>query len=172
MVLNWPNRLTLLRLLLTPVVLFFLFTQVKYGNFIAALVFIVAALTDTIDGYIARKWRMTTKFGALLDPVVDKILVTAVLISLIEVAHLPSWIVVIIVSREFLVTGIRLICATEGLVIKASSLGKLKTLFQIIGIVSVILNLPYAMAIMGIAVAITVISGWDYLVKAWDVISK
>ena len=176
---NVPNMLSLLRVFLAPLVLIFLtfkFTYpfytvkeldilVTYGDVLAGAVFILAALTDAADGYIARKKGMVTNLGKFIDPVADKILVMAALISLVELQRVPAWIAVVILSRDLIVTGVRMVAAAEGVVIAASRGGKLKTVFQIIAISFLIFNLPYGLQIMWVAMGLTVWSGMDYLIK-------
>jgi len=176
---NIPNMLSLLRVFLAPLVLIFLtfkFTypvyaveelelRVTVGDILAGTVFILAALTDTADGYIARKKGMVTNLGKFIDPVADKILVMAALISLVELQRIPAWIVVVILSRDLIVTGVRMVVAAEGVVIAASRGGKVKTVFQIVAISMLIFNLPFGIQVMWIAMILTVWSGMDYLVK-------
>jgi len=176
---NIPNILSLLRVFLAPLVLIFLtfkFTyavytveeldlRVTYGDLLAGAVFILAALTDTADGYIARKKGMVTNLGKFIDPVADKILVMAALISLVELQRIPAWIVVVILSRDLIVTGVRMVAAAEGVVIPASRGGKIKTVFQIVAISMLIFNLPFGIHVMWAAMFLTVWSGMDYLIK-------
>ncbi|QCX32294.1 CDP-diacylglycerol--glycerol-3-phosphate 3-phosphatidyltransferase [Caloramator sp. E03] len=162
---NLANKITILRIILVPVFLFILAIKVKYGIYIATSVFIVAALTDTLDGYIARSRNQVTKFGKFLDPLADKLIVTAALISLVEMKKLPTWVVMIIIAREFAITGLRAVAASEGVVIAASKWGKAKTVTQIIAIVASLTGLPYSNYLITIAVIITIISGVDYIYK-------
>ncbi len=176
---NIPNILSLLRVFLAPLVLIFLtfkFTypvytveelelRVTFGDILAGTVFILAALTDTADGYIARKKGMVTNLGKFIDPVADKVLVMAALISLVELPRIPAWIVVVILSRDLIVTGVRMVAAAEGVVIAASRGGKLKTVFQIVAISMLIFNLPFGIEVMWAAMILTVWSGMDYLIK-------
>lgn len=172
--LNLPNILSLSRVFLAPLVMMFLtlrgqfgnFLGIHYGDMLAGLVFIIAALTDTVDGYIARKHGMVTNLGKLIDPLADKILVTAVLVSLVQLQRLPAWIVVVIVSREFFVTGLRMVAASEGVIMAASSWGKAKTVVQIIAILLLVFNLPGGLLAMWAAMGVTVWSGMDYLLKS------
>lgn len=175
--LNPPNLISLSRVFLAPLVMVFLALRAQFGSFLglpfgdllAGIVFILAAATDTVDGYIARKHGMVTNFGKLVDPLADKILVTAALVSLVELQRLPAWIVVVIVSREFFVTGLRMVAASEGEVIPASRWGKAKTVLQIIAITLVIFNLPGGLYAMWAAMAVTVASGMDYLFKGRNI---
>lgn len=170
---NLPNVLSLSRVFLAPMVMVFLTLRGQFGNIfglpfgdiLAGLVFTIAALTDTFDGYIARKHGMVTNLGKLIDPLADKILVIAALISLVQLQRLPAWIVVVIISREFFVTGLRMIAASEGIVISASRGGKIKTVTQIIAILMVIFNLPGGLLAMWIAMGATLWSGMDYLAE-------
>lgn len=162
---NLANKITVLRIILVPVFLFILAIKVQYGTIIATGVFIMAALTDTLDGYIARSRNQVTKFGKFLDPLADKLIVTAALVSLVEMKKLASWVVMIIIAREFAITGLRAVAASEGIVIAASKWGKAKTVTQIIAIVAALMEIPYSDILIFIAVVITVISGIDYLYK-------
>lgn len=173
---NLPNLLSLSRVFLAPLVLVFLANRswfgtafgVNIGDILAGFVFIVASLTDAADGYIARKKGIVTNLGKFIDPLADKILVVAALISLVELQRLSAWMVVIIVSREFIVSGIRMVAAVEGVVIHASAGGKAKTVSQIIAIVMMIFDIPYALPVMWVAMLLTVWSGLDYMVKSKD----
>ncbi|ATY84943.1 CDP-diacylglycerol--glycerol-3-phosphate 3-phosphatidyltransferase [Kyrpidia spormannii] len=187
---NLANRITIARIFLVPVVMFFLLVHYNFGRvslaghvltvneIVAALIFVVAASTDGLDGYIARKRRIVTNFGKFLDPLADKLLISAVLISLVEMHRVEAWEAIVIISREFAVTGLRLVAAAEGTVIAASRMGKLKTVTQIVAVVALMMNnlpfayvgIPVAAWIMYLAVLITVISGIDYFVKNRHVI--
>ncbi|HOC08766.1 MAG: CDP-diacylglycerol--glycerol-3-phosphate 3-phosphatidyltransferase [Clostridiales bacterium] len=170
---NLANRLTLFRIILVPVFMVFLLNKITYGEYLAAGVFILAALTDSLDGYIARKHNQVTKLGKLMDPIADKLLVTAALISLVQMDKLSAWIAMVIIAREFVVTGIRSIAASEGQVIAASIWGKLKTISQVVAVVAIILNnfpfsyigIPFDQIAIWTAVALTLISLADYLYK-------
>lgn len=171
---NIPNLLTLFRILLVPVFMFFLLVKIPYGQYIAAAVFIIAASTDGLDGYIARKTKQITNLGKFMDPLADKLLVSAALISLVQLGKISGWIAIIIIGREFAVTGLRSIAAAEGLIIAASKLGKYKTVSQIVAIVALLINdflltivsIPLATILLYIAVFFTIYSGVDYFVKA------
>jgi len=177
---NLANKVTLARIFLIPIFMFFILVRIPFGEYIAAAVFILAASTDGLDGYIARTRRQVTKFGKLMDPLADKLLISAALISLVEINLLSAWIAVVIIGREFAVTGLRSIAASEGVIISASKLGKFKTVTQIIAIVAIILNdfLIYTIGIpidlgeifIYIAVIFTIWSGIDYFVKGWKVL--
>jgi len=180
---NLPNLLSLSRVFLAPLVMVFLSVRslgtfeiktgglditANIGDIIAGIVFIAASITDAVDGYFARKRGMVTSLGKFIDPLADKILVVAALITLVELKRLPAWIVVIIVSREFIVSGVRMVAAADGVVIPASRGGKAKTVSQIIAIAMMILDVPFAMPVMWIAMLLTVWSGMDYLIKGRD----
>lgn len=189
---NLPNKITVSRIFLIPVFLLFLLAPLPLGEteiagatilnaqLIAALIFIVASVTDWIDGYIARKYNLVTNLGKFLDPLADKLLVTSAFVSLVELGTAPAWIVVFILSREFAVTGLRLVAASEGEVLAASNLGKLKTWIQIVAISALLLNnipfeaigLPFATISLWAALIITVYSGWDYFNKNKEILLK
>lgn len=158
------TAITLSRIFLIPV--FMVLVLARTGEVWALVVFVIAALTDTIDGYVARARKEITKFGQLLDPIADKLLVSAALIALVELKQISSWIVMIILGREFAVSGLRMVVASEGIVIPASFVGKLKTVTQIIAIVALLMKLPYAAILLWIAAGITIWSGIDYFLKA------
>jgi CDP-diacylglycerol--glycerol-3-phosphate 3-phosphatidyltransferase len=170
---NLPNAITLLRIFLVPIFVIFLLVKIPYGNYLAALVFIIASLTDSLDGYLARKWKQVTKLGIILDPLADKLLITAALISLVELGQVAGWIAIVILGREFAVSGLRAIKAEEGIIIAASKLGKLKTISQIIAVVIIILQniyTPFGTLNIGawamyLAVIITLVSGIEYFYK-------
>ncbi len=177
--LNLPNLISLSRVFLAPVVMVFLAMRgrfdyvfgVSLGDLLAGIVFIIASLTDAADGYIARKRGIVTNLGKFIDPLADKILVVAALISLVELQRLPAWMVVIIVSREFIVSGVRMVAASDGIIIAASKGGKIKTVTQIVAICLMIFNVPYiAIPAMWLAMILTVSSGMDYLIKAKDLL--
>ncbi|MFB4162733.1 CDP-diacylglycerol--glycerol-3-phosphate 3-phosphatidyltransferase [Alteribacillus sp. JSM 102045] len=182
---NLPNKITVARICLIPIFMIFMLVPLPMGSFEISgnvlptayaagfFLFILAASTDWLDGYYARKYNLVSNFGKFLDPLADKLLVTAALLSLIELQVLPAWMAIVILSREFAVTGIRLVAASDGEVIAASSLGKWKTVFQMTalavllldGLFYAILNIPLGMILMWIAVTLTVVSGVDYFVK-------
>ncbi|MBE3553540.1 MAG: CDP-diacylglycerol--glycerol-3-phosphate 3-phosphatidyltransferase [Thermicanus sp.] len=184
---NLPNRLTLARILIIPFFMTALLTYEKnpWGYFVwggetlsyneaaALLLFLAAALTDQLDGYLARKMGLITNFGKLIDPLADKILVTAALVSLVQLGRLPAWMVILILSREFAVSGLRMIAASEGMVMAAGPWGKLKTVLQIIAISLLIVhNLPFSslhfpldQIMLWAALIVTLISGVDYFWK-------
>ena len=172
---NLANKLTLTRILLIPLFMVCVLAGVPHGNILATALFVLAAITDGLDGYIARKRKQITNLGKLLDPLADKLLVSAALVVLIETGEIGSWVAILIISREFLVTGLRGVAAAEGIVIAATNLAKVKTVSQIIAI-SLLLLEPLPTELLGfspglwtlyVAVAITVYSGYDYLVKTF-----
>ncbi|KXS43424.1 MAG: CDP-diacylglycerol--glycerol-3-phosphate 3-phosphatidyltransferase [Candidatus Frackibacter sp. T328-2] len=172
---NLPNKLTLLRILLVPVFMFFLLFRPEgeysiYTRYFAVGTFILAAVTDGLDGYIARKQGLITKLGKFIDPLADKLLISAALIALVDMGEITAWPAIIIIGREFAITGLRVVAASEGIVIAASKLGKYKTTLQIIAIIAVIINLPYSMKLLWLAVLLTIASGLDYLWKSKQVI--
>jgi CDP-diacylglycerol--glycerol-3-phosphate 3-phosphatidyltransferase len=163
--LNVPNALTLLRIVAVPVLVVALLDETPDGDLIAAAVFALAAVTDGLDGYIARRQQSVTTFGKLMDPLADKLLVVAALISLVSLDRLAAWAAMVIIAREIAVTGLRALAAERGVVIAASWLGKLKTLLQVAAIFALIVFEPapaWADALLYLAVAVTVISGADY----------
>lgn len=169
---NTPNMLTILRIILVPVFMFLaLYDLFPYSAAVALLVFIVACATDWLDGYLARKNNQVTNFGKIMDPLADKMLVTAALLCLVYETVVSPWVVAIILAREFIVSGIRIVAASEGNVIAASIWGKLKTVWQFIAICIALVLVDFAeyhMVIdvcMWIAALLTVVSGVDYIVK-------
>ena len=174
---NLPNKLTVLRVLLIP--FFVLFTLVDlvpgYSKYIAVLIFVVASLTDLLDGKIARKYNLVTNFGKFMDPLADKLLVCAALICLVSEAMLPAWMVIIIISREFIISGFRLVASDNGVVIAASYWGKFKTTFQMLMIIVLILDFGGIFDLIGqilvwASLILTVVSLADYLIKNKHVI--
>ncbi|NLY84763.1 MAG: CDP-diacylglycerol--glycerol-3-phosphate 3-phosphatidyltransferase [Tissierellia bacterium] len=170
---NLANKITIFRIFLVPIFLLVLYSNIKYSSYIAAFIFIIASLTDTLDGYIARSKNMITNFGKFVDPLADKILVSAALISLVDLGKIPGWIVVIVIAREFSISGFRIIAASEGITIAASPLGKIKTITQLAAIILLLLNnfpfylinLPLDMILLYISLFFTVLSGIDYIYK-------
>ena len=174
---NLPNKLTILRVLLIPFFVFFMLVPiVPYSNYIAVAIFVVASLTDLADGKIARKYNLVTNFGKFMDPLADKLLVCAALICLVATGQLAAWIVIVIISREFIISGFRLIASDNGVVIAASYWGKFKTVFQMIMICLMIANIGMFKIItdivMWIALILTVVSAIDYLHKNKDVMKE
>lgn len=163
--LNTPNALTVLRILAVPVIVVALLEETPSGDVIAAAVFALAALSDGLDGYIARRREQVTNFGKLMDPLADKLLITAALVSLVSLDRLAAWVAMVIIAREFAVTGLRAVAAERGAVIAASWLGKLKTALQVLAIFALIAFQPTPLWVdlaVYAAVAVTVISGADY----------
>jgi len=167
--LNIPNTLTLLRIFLVPILVALLFTRTDGGLFLGMAVFGVAVLTDYLDGYLARRRNEVTRLGTLLDPIADKLLTAAAFISLVEMNAVPAWMVVIIVGREFAVTGLRNIAASRGILIPASGLGKGKMVSQVVAIFLLLLatripalGLPALLALW-VVVLLALVSGADYV---------
>ena len=176
---NLPNKLTLLRVIMIPIfVLLLLYDKGQNMNLrIAALiVFCLASFTDFLDGQIARKKNLVTDFGKFMDPLADKLLVCSALICLIELGQLPAWYVIVIIAREFIISGFRLVAADNGIVIAASWWGKFKTTFQMLTVILLIINIsvlkPVTFIIAVIAMALTIISLVDYMIKNIHVITK
>ena len=179
---NVPNQITVSRVIMIPIFVIFMLADFGWGDidllgasiplehFIGALIFIIASITDFIDGYYARKYNLVTNMGKFLDPLADKLLVAAALIILVELGFAPSWVVIIIISREFAVTGLRLILAEGGEVVAAKQLGKIKMWTQIVAISALLLhniffemfNIPFASFMLYVCLFFTVWSGWDY----------
>lgn len=173
MTMNLPNKLTILRVILIPFFVFFLLAPYfeGYGNFIAVAIFIIASITDFLDGYLARRDNLVTNFGKFMDPLADKLLVGAALICLVETGQLPAWMVVIIISREFIISGFRLIASDNGVVIAASYWGKFKTVSQMFMVIVLILNIQNAVfqmignVLMWVSLVLTIVSLTDYVIK-------
>ena len=169
---NLPNKLTIFRVIL---VIPFVALMLNGYDLLAVAVFIIASLTDLLDGKIARKYNLITDFGKFMDPLADKLLVCAAMICLVEMGRLPAWMVIVIISREFIISGFRLVASDNGVVIAASYWGKFKTTFQMLMIIVLILNLGGVFDMIGlvltwIALILTVVSLIDYLVKNKQVI--
>ena len=176
---NTPNKLTILRVIMIP--FFVLFMLVPIGGdvhkWVALALFIIASLTDTLDGYLARRDNLVTNFGKFMDPLADKLLVCAAMICLIEVGKLPSWIVSIIISREFIISGFRLVASDNGIVIAASYWGKFKTVSQMALIIVLIMDLGGVWNVVGtvltwVALFLTVVSLIDYIAKNKQVLTQ
>lgn len=192
---NLANKLTLLRMILVPIFLIFIVVKgIPYSTFIATFIFVIASATDKLDGYIARSRNQITNFGKFMDPLADKLLVTAALISLVEYSVVPSWAAIIIIAREFAVSGLRTLAAAEGKVIAASWWGKIKTVIQIVAIILLLIevNITQSTSLyntvinsnfltnffkyipglaLNISVIITIISGYDYFRKNKGIIT-
>ncbi len=174
---NLPNKLTVLRVLLIP---FFVWAAMGdpvpgYSKYIAVLIFIVASLTDLLDGKIARKYGLVTNFGKFMDPLADKLLVCAALICLVSCGMLSAWMVIVIISREFIISGFRLVASDNGVVIAANYWGKFKTTFQMLMIIVLLLDLGGVFDMIGqiltwVALILTVVSLVDYVIKNKHVI--
>lgn len=176
---NLPNKLTVLRVIMIPFFVFFLMWQGgenRTFRLIALALFIIASLTDLLDGKIARKYNLVTNFGKFMDPLADKLLVCSALICLIELGQLPAWVVIIIISREFIISGFRLVAADNGVVIAASYWGKFKTTFQMAAVILMIFNIPALTLVTNIvvviAVALTIISLVDYVAKNIKILTE
>lgn len=200
---NLPNKLTLSRIFLVPVFMIFIIPLpewfillpalsgikenlqsinnfiINIGNYIGAGIFIIAASTDKVDGYLARKNKQITRFGIFLDPIADKLMITAALLALLQRNDVSAWAAILIIGREFLVTGLRLVAAGEGIVLSAGSLGKIKLVMQTVAIAAALLkdypftlftDIPFHRIAMFAAVIITVYSGYDYIRKNIKVI--
>jgi len=161
---NTPNKLTVLRLILVP---FFLvaayYEKSQAVMIISTVIFAVASFTDFLDGYLARKHNIVTDFGKFMDPLADKVLVAAALLFLVQIQRVDAWLVVIIITREYAISIIRAIAATNGKVIAASGGGKIKTVTQMLAIIMLLLSLPFANIMMYICVALTLYSGVEYI---------
>lgn len=168
---NIPNQLTILRIALIPIFIVLLMNGYYY---LSGILFIIAAATDSLDGYIARKYNMVSNFGKIMDPLADKLLVTSALICLVELGEVAGWIVIVILAREFVITGLRAVAAAEGIVIAAGKSGKIKTVLQMVSLSIILLrNWPFSLftelmigdILLWLAVIMTVYSGAEYLIK-------
>ncbi len=176
---NLPNKITIFRVCMIPIFLIFMLGEgIPYGNILAAILFVIAALSDLLDGYIARKHNLVTNFGKFMDPLADKLLVSSALICFVALKTVPAWIVIIIIAREFIISGFRLIASDNGVVIAASWWGKLKTNVQMVMSVMLIVNLDYGwmnvleQIAIYLALALTVISLIDYMIKNKSVLKE
>jgi len=177
---NLPNSLTLFRVACVPVLVVLLFFPHKGTSFVAALVFGLASISDLLDGFLARRQQLVTTFGKFLDPLADKLIVSAALIMLIPLGRAPAWMVVVIVGRELAITGLRSMAVSEGRVISADELGKKKMVFQIVAILGLLLHYEYfginfhaiGMFFLWLAVALTLWSGFNYFRRFWDVLEE
>ncbi len=178
MEMNLPNKLTILRVLMIPFFVFFMLKQdlLPHSNWIALVLFAAASFTDYLDGHIARKNNLVTNFGKFMDPLADKLLVCSAFICLVEQGRLPAWITIIIIAREFIISGFRLIASDNGVVIAASYWGKAKTVSQMFMIMLLILQLPYKIIpiletiLIYLALILTVVSLVDYIAKNLNVL--
>ena len=180
LILNLPNSITMLRVGIIPVLFFLLSDPDRMWSLIIAILFIMAALTDLLDGYVARKYHIVTNIGKLLDPITDKIIVNTAMILMIPIDRIPAWIVSLIIIRDFIVDGIRTIATSEGMIIDASKLGKRKTLCQIFAISALMIHYPFigadahivGMVILYISLWLTIHSGVDYLLMFYRYAKK
>ncbi|HJV35035.1 CDP-diacylglycerol--glycerol-3-phosphate 3-phosphatidyltransferase [Geomonas sp.] len=189
-ILNLPNILTMVRIATIPIICLLLLSPERQPCFWAAALFAAASFTDWLDGYLARRMEIVTVFGKFLDPIADKLIVMAALIMILPYDRVPAWMVLVILGREIIITGLRGIASTEGIVIAASTLGKFKTIFQLVAIIGLLLHYDYrwffavdhpllivnmhnvGMFYLWIATIITIWSGVDYLSKFVNVIAK
>lgn len=170
---NLANKITILRVFLIPIFIIMLYLDIDNNHIYAAIIFAIASITDALDGYIARSQNLITNFGKFIDPLADKMLVSTALILLVELGKIPGWIVVIIIAREFTITGFRVLAASEGITIAASPWGKIKTITQIFAIILILLNnfpfnslnVPIDNIMLYLSLIFTIISGFDYLNK-------
>lgn len=189
-ILNIPNIITMVRIAAIPLLCVLLLSPEREAGFWAAALFAAASVTDWLDGYLARRMGIVTVFGKFLDPIADKLIVMAALIMILPFGRVPAWMVLVILGREMIITGLRGIASTEGIVIAASNLGKFKTIFQLVAIIGLLLHYDYqwffsidhpllvvnmhnvGMFYLWIATVITIWSGADYLYKFVRVIAK
>ena len=177
---NQANKLTFIRILIIPVIILLLYFPDKMNCLIAMLLFIFAALTDMFDGMMARRQGIVTSMGKFLDPLADKLLINSILIMLVGLNWLPAWMVILIVAREIVVTGIRAIAADQGTVVPADNLGKLKTVFQILAICPLLLHFPWwgidprpvGQILIWIALLLTIFSGGNYIYRFSSLMNK
>lgn len=175
---NLPNKLTIFRVLLIPFFVVILLTDFlgAYSNWIALIIFVIASLTDLLDGFIARKYNLVTNFGKFMDPLADKLLVSSAMICLIETGQLAAWVVLIIIAREFIISGFRLVASDNGVVIAAGKLGKYKTVFQMLMVCLLIADIEQinivTQSVTWIAVILTIVSLVDYVVKNASVMKE
>ena len=189
-IMNLPNILTMMRIAAIPLLAALLMSPCRSAGFWAAALFAVASITDWLDGYLARRMGIVTIFGKFLDPIADKLIVMAALIMILPFNRVPAWMVLVILGREIIITGLRGIASTEGIVIQASDLGKYKTIFQIVAILGLVLHYDYnwffgishtlltvnmhnvGMFFLWIATILTIWSGVDYLIRFIKVIVR
>ncbi len=176
---NLPNKITIFRVCMIPVFLvFMLVPEIPYSNYIATAVFAIACASDALDGHIARKHNLVTNFGKFMDPIADKLLVCSALICFVELSYMPAWIVIVIIAREFIINGFRLIASDNGVVIAASYWGKFKTIAQMIACILLIIQLPFAWAdvaeqiFIWLALVLTVVSLCEYIWKNRNVLKE
>ena len=182
---NLPNKLTMLRVLMIPLFVILALAQRQWAQYLALFVYILACLTDMLDGKIAREWHMITDFGKFADPIADKLLVMSALVVLVDSGRMPAWVCIVMLAREFIISGLRMVAASGGKVIAAATLGKLKTVFQMSATIALFLLVPVAgrpllghfgvvlaNLLMYIAAVLTIVSGVEYIVKNFDCISN
>ncbi len=174
---NLPNKITTIRVFMIPIYLIFMLVeQIPYGRYIAGVIFTLAAITDALDGYIARKNNLITNFGKFMDPLADKLLVCSALICFVGFHQIPSWVAIIIIARDFIVNGLRLIASDNGVVLAAGRSGKVKTTVQIVMCVMLTVDLDFTFInileyiSIYLALALTIISMMDYLIKNRELI--
>ncbi len=177
---NLPNTITLIRIGIVPFLFLLLTAPGKMGSLILAIFFVAAAITDLLDGYFARRYKLVTTMGKFLDPIADKLIVNTAMILMIPIGRIPAWIVALTIMRDLIVDGIRSIASSEGFYIQASRLGKQKTLAQIIAVTALMIHYPLfgadahfvGMIVLYLAFALTVYSGTDYFIKFYRHIKK
>lgn len=183
--LNTPNRLTLLRIVLIPVFVVFALLRAQWAQYVALLIYILACITDMLDGRIARARNLVTNFGKFADPIADKLLVMSALVVLVASKRMPAWVCIVMLAREFIISGLRLVAAGNGRVIAAGKLGKLKTVFQMSATIALMLLVPVtgkallgrfgvvlANVLMYIATVLTIVSGAEYILNNRDCIRE
>ena len=171
---NTANKLTMLRVLMIPAFLLVLYMNVPYANYWALVIFAVASITDTLDGYIARHYNQITDFGKFMDPLADKCLVTAAMLWFVEIGQMPAWAMLVVIVREFGVSGLRMVAADKGRVIAAAWSGKVKTAATMVCIVLMLLPIPAVLNTVCVAVIVitTIYSGAEYFLKNKDILSE
>lgn len=177
---NLANKLTISRICLVPLFLLMFYLPIENSSLYAAIIFIIASITDTLDGYVARKYDLISNFGKFIDPIADKLLVTSAFIILVQIGKMDAIIAIIMISREFIISGFRLVAAVEGIVIAAAWLGKIKTVLQIIAIVAMLLadtiyapiGEPLAYAVMILAMMFSILSAIEYFMKNKQVLNQ
>lgn len=178
--LNLPNTITMLRVSVIPVLFFLLLSPGQTGSLVIAALFVIAAFTDFLDGYIARKYEIVTVMGKFLDPIADKLIINTAMILMIPIGRIPAWIVAVIITRDFVVDGIRAIASSEGAIIQASILGKQKTICQVFAVTALMIHYPFlgidahavGIVIVYLALILSVYSGMDYFMKFYREIVK
>ncbi len=180
---NLPNKLTMLRIIMIPVFVIFALAKAQWCQYVALVLYLAACFTDTLDGKIARARHLVTNFGKFADPIADKLLVMSAMVVLVASDRMPAWVCIVMLAREFIISGFRLVAAGGGKVIAAAMLGKLKTVFQMSATVALMLLVPVSGApllghfgvvlanvLMYIAVVLTIVSGAEYIIKNYDCI--